>query len=200
MVKNLKKIRDQYGISQEKLAAQTGISARRIYTYESEKENVEPDIQTLSVLADFFGVSIDALVGRQPAFPSRVGQATLTPVLFGKRVREIREGKGISRSELANSIGITPSYLGIIENRSGAPKLETSLKILNALNASADAVFMDCLNYANATKASVLQFKLSDLTPEDQTFILNVLDTMIQSVKTQHQTTAEPLNEHNDNS
>ena len=61
MVKNLRMLRENMGLSQEKLAVLTGLTARRVFSYEREPN--EPDIETLALLADFFGVTIDFLVG-----------------------------------------------------------------------------------------------------------------------------------------
>ena len=62
MVKNLKKLRNEKGISQQQLASVIGISQQSINKYENH--NVEPDIFTLSALADYFGTSVDFLIGR----------------------------------------------------------------------------------------------------------------------------------------
>ncbi|MBQ4036753.1 MAG: helix-turn-helix transcriptional regulator [Clostridia bacterium] len=53
MVKNLKMLRNQMGISQQGLADALGISQQSVNRYENHK--VEPDIDTLIKIADFFG-------------------------------------------------------------------------------------------------------------------------------------------------
>lgn len=59
----LKNIRIVNGFSQEQLARETGISQQRISYYESGKHS--PSIEDCIVLADFYGVSLDELVGRE---------------------------------------------------------------------------------------------------------------------------------------
>lgn len=61
MVKNLKKLRMEQGVSQQQLADFIGVSQQSVNKYENH--NVEPDIETLSLIAEFFNVSIDYLVG-----------------------------------------------------------------------------------------------------------------------------------------
>lgn len=61
MLKNLKTLRMQSGISQKQLADVIGVSQQSINKYENH--NIEPDIRTLIALADFFGVSVDYLIG-----------------------------------------------------------------------------------------------------------------------------------------
>jgi transcriptional regulator with XRE-family HTH domain len=44
----------------------------------------------------------------------------MTP--FGKRVRELRRGKGVSLKEMANSLEVSPAYLSALEHgRRGRP-------------------------------------------------------------------------------
>ncbi len=59
---NLKLLRKEYGISQQKLADALQISQQSINQYENHK--VEPDIHLLSAMADYFDTSIDYIVGR----------------------------------------------------------------------------------------------------------------------------------------
>lgn len=63
MVKNLKKLRNEQGISQRELADIIMVSQQSINKYENH--NIEPDIDTLIKIADYFDVSIDYLVGRK---------------------------------------------------------------------------------------------------------------------------------------
>ena len=61
MVKNLRTLRMSKGISQQQLADVIGTSQQSINKYENH--NVEPDISTLIMLADYFQVSVDYLIG-----------------------------------------------------------------------------------------------------------------------------------------
>lgn len=61
MVYNLKKLRNEMGISQQQLADVIGLSQQSINKYENHA--VEPDISTLIALSKFFNTSIDFLVG-----------------------------------------------------------------------------------------------------------------------------------------
>lgn len=59
---NLKACRKEYGITQKQLAIEIKISERAYQHYEIGTR--EPNLATLIALADFFGVSLDYLVGR----------------------------------------------------------------------------------------------------------------------------------------
>ena len=59
---NMKKIRESLQLTQVKVANDLKLS-RQVYNfYENGKRN--PDMQTLIIIADYYGVSIDYLLGR----------------------------------------------------------------------------------------------------------------------------------------
>ena len=62
MKNNLKKLRKQAGLTQISLQMKTGIEQALL----SKSENGEriPPTETLIILADFYGVSMDYIVGR----------------------------------------------------------------------------------------------------------------------------------------
>lgn len=62
MVKNLRLLRQKNGMSQQQLADVLGISQQSVNKYENH--NIEPDITTLITLANYFGVSVDFLIGK----------------------------------------------------------------------------------------------------------------------------------------
>ena len=61
-MKNLATLRKEHGLSQQKLASDIGLARNTICQYESG--NRVPDVSTLVLLADYFGVSTDYLLGR----------------------------------------------------------------------------------------------------------------------------------------
>ena len=61
MVKNLKKLRNEKKVSQQQLAEKIGVSQQSVNKYENH--NVEPDIETLIKIADYFHTSVDYLIG-----------------------------------------------------------------------------------------------------------------------------------------
>lgn len=61
MLPNLKLLRQEYGISQQRLADAIGVSQPSINKYENH--NIEPEIEILKRMADYFNTSIDYIVG-----------------------------------------------------------------------------------------------------------------------------------------
>ena len=60
--KNITDLRKKKGITQEQLAAALNISPQAVSKWETNTS--QPDVQTLPLIADYFDVSIDYLVGR----------------------------------------------------------------------------------------------------------------------------------------
>ena len=61
----LARLRKEKGMTQEQLANELGISYQAVSKWENELSS--PDISALPLLADIFGVSVDALFGRESA-------------------------------------------------------------------------------------------------------------------------------------
>ncbi len=61
MIKNLKKLRTEKGISQQQLADIIGVSQQSVNKYENH--NSEPEIAVLINMANYFQTSVDYLIG-----------------------------------------------------------------------------------------------------------------------------------------
>ncbi len=61
MLERLRQFREKAGISQRALAEVIGVSQQSINKYENH--NIEPDIRTLMLLAEYFNTSVDYLIG-----------------------------------------------------------------------------------------------------------------------------------------
>lgn len=75
----LLKLRKARGLKQRDMSKMLGISTSAYGFYEQGKR--EPELKTLEKLADFFDVSVDALLGRAPVLtlPERQADAKLLP-------------------------------------------------------------------------------------------------------------------------
>lgn len=61
MLENLRKLREEAKITQKQLAEAIGVSQQSINKYENH--NIEPDIETMILIADYFMTSVDHLIG-----------------------------------------------------------------------------------------------------------------------------------------
>lgn len=71
---------------------------------------------------------------------------------FNTRIKERREQLHLTRSELADKIGVTQSAISNYENAISSPKIELLYKLFNALKCDANYLYQDemqVLTYAN---------------------------------------------------
>ncbi len=61
--KNIKALRGEKGVTQEQLASHLGITYQAVSKWENNANT--PDIAMLPDIADYFGVTIDFLFGRE---------------------------------------------------------------------------------------------------------------------------------------
>ena len=61
MLNNIKELRKELGISQQKLGDEISVSQQSINKYENH--DIEPDISTLIKIANYFDTSVDYIVG-----------------------------------------------------------------------------------------------------------------------------------------
>lgn len=64
----------------------------------------------------------------------------------GSRIKELRESKNISRSELANLLGVTVGSISNYENEVSSPKESILFKIMEVLHCDANYLFQDAVN------------------------------------------------------
>ena len=66
---NLRLLRKARGLKQQELADQLGISLRAYQYYERNER--EPQLSVLVRIADYFGISLDELAGRDDSAPGK---------------------------------------------------------------------------------------------------------------------------------
>jgi len=62
-------------------------------------------------------------------------------ILFGKKIKYLRENKDISQTKLAKMIGVTNAMISACENDVRQPSIDTLAKIANYFNVSMDYLF-----------------------------------------------------------
>lgn len=99
---------------------------------------------------------------------------------IGKRIQLRREELGIRQEELAEIVNLSPNYISAIERGVKIPRLETFIRIANALDVPSDLLLKDVLKRGNEIKASNLWDRISFLDESEQGKILNVIEVMIE--------------------
>lgn len=65
---------------------------------------------------------------------------------FGKRVRSIREARSMTQEELAENAGLSPHYIGNLEQGVRRPSATALLKLCHALGATPNDLLQDSLS------------------------------------------------------
>lgn len=102
---------------------------------------------------------------------------------IGKRIKERRKKCGMTQEQLAEKIDLSPNHLSAIERGVYGIKLDTLVQIINCLGCTADDLFCDVIDSGYKNRASRLTDMLEKLTPEEQSNILDVVETMIRNAK-----------------
>lgn len=102
---------------------------------------------------------------------------------IGRNIRAYRESEKITRDTFAEMTDLSVSYVSALERGEKLPKLETFIRIANALQISSDILLSDVLAVKNQIVSSDLSQRLSKLPLSEQRRILNVLNTMIADSK-----------------
>ena len=85
--------------------------------------------------------------------------------LFGQRLREQRIQHGLTLEQLAEKSELSSNYIGMVERGLKEPGLATIVKLLNALNISADTLLCDLVPSASHVTDDEICKRLEGLTP-----------------------------------
>lgn len=110
----LKKLRKQRSLTQQKLADALGISKSTISMYENG--NREPDFETSEAIADYFNVRLDDLLGRKNSFSSNIPNNLPNNIIPIPKMKKIPLIGTIACGEPILATENIDSYIGVDEN------------------------------------------------------------------------------------
>ncbi len=97
---------------------------------------------------------------------------------IGKHIREKRLSKSWKQDELAERTDLSVVYIGMIERGEKTPKLETFIKIVNALDTSADEMLEDVLDEGYKIRVSKYAQKLDAMSKNQRDLFFQFLDVL----------------------
>ena len=97
----------------------------------------------------------------------------------GKRIRESRIKKGYTQQDLANRAEIGVVYISEIERGIKMPSLNIFIKIVDALDVSADYVLRDELTSGKEYIYNEITQKIKGLTPKQRKAATDILDAYL---------------------
>ncbi|MFL0196453.1 helix-turn-helix domain-containing protein [Clostridium sp. WILCCON 0269] len=151
--KRLKQLREEKELTQEELGKIVNLSKPTISKY--EKDIIEANNSTLTMLADFFKVSTDYLLCRTE---EKESQETTVPSSYeinpiktlGSIIKEYRTINNLSLRDFSEKCGVSHTYISQLEKsvdtRTGKPiepTLDTVIKIAKALGKSTEGILIE---------------------------------------------------------
>ena len=127
----IKELRVAAGIEQKTLALDLHVAQPTVSEWESGKKM--PSSKSSERLADYFGVSIDYLLGRDLA--TNKAACTLS---FSARLKHLRERSELNRNDLAEALDVTPNAVSAFENGNRTPTVEFVAKVAAYFDVTTD--------------------------------------------------------------
>lgn len=98
---------------------------------------------------------------------------------IGRNIRQYRLERDLRQEDLAEAVGVSTNYMGMVERGEKTPSLETLVAILNALEISADMVLTDVVDSGYTVKQSLLAEKVGRLPAAERERIYAVVEVLV---------------------
>lgn len=102
---------------------------------------------------------------------------------IGNRIRMAREEKEWRQEDLAERIGKTSTFIGMVERGERMPKMDTFIDILSALNVSADIILCDVVEYGYKIRISKYEEQICKLERKEQEQLYSIIDAYLDGCK-----------------
>lgn len=131
----LTELRTTKGLSQQAFADAFGVAQSTVGNWEAGKR--EPNQETTIRLAQFFGVSVDWLIGAD------AGDCGSERMSLGSNIIALRKEKGISRKDLAKALNLPYTTLSSYETDQRLPSAKRLGEIANYFSVDIESVLAD---------------------------------------------------------
>ena len=101
-------------------------------------------------------------------------------VQIGRFISQMRKELHLTQEQLAEIVDISPTHMSVIERGVKTPKLDTFIRIANALGVSADALLQDGVEHANDSIMAELSVRIGRLPQKEQNRILNAIRALTE--------------------
>lgn len=101
---------------------------------------------------------------------------------LGRRLKEVRNNAGYTQEALAEKADIGVMYLGEIERGIKMPSMKIFIKLIEALDISADYVLRNELDSGKQYVYNEITQKLEGLTPKQRKGAVEILDAYIKTL------------------
>lgn len=135
-MERLKELRLAKNMTLKQMAESLGMVQRNYQRYETGE--VDPPLSKAIALADFFGVTIDFLVGKSDFPDYSTSEDTISFPLLPVRLKALRKAHGIDLFTVAESVGETERNYAGYENGEVLPRLRTICALADYFDVSLD--------------------------------------------------------------
>ena len=101
-------------------------------------------------------------------------------IAIGARIKAARERVHLTQEQLAEIIDISSTHMSVIERGVKTPKLDTFVRIANALGVSTDALLQDVVVPVNDSIMAELSARIGRMPQKDQERILNAIRALTE--------------------
>ena len=100
--------------------------------------------------------------------------------MIGARIKDIRNGKGVTQEQLSENVGINAKYLSSIERGKENPTLNTLLKLVRSLDVGLDEFFSNIQIEDPANKRALINTLLDEADDEQLKLSYKILSAIIK--------------------
>ena len=99
---------------------------------------------------------------------------------LGDRIKEVRKKKDLTQEELAELLNISVEFISQIERGLKLPSMQVFIKLVEALNVSADYLLRDSVSTGQLFGSNAIGRKIDKLNPKQKIALEALIETYIQ--------------------
>ena len=99
---------------------------------------------------------------------------------MGNRIKEARKNQKLTQEQLAERLDVSVEFVGQIERGLKLPSMQVFVKLIEALNVSADYLLRDSVSTGQLFGENALGRKIENLKPKQRIALEALIDTYIQ--------------------
>lgn len=100
---------------------------------------------------------------------------------IGSRIKAAREEKGLTQEALSEILDLSTMHMSVIERGAKPTKLDTFVRIANALDVSADELLQDVVTHSSEYRVNELSDMMKQLSEKDQRTLLCMIKAYIDA-------------------
>ncbi|MBU9736330.1 helix-turn-helix domain-containing protein [Diplocloster agilis] len=105
---------------------------------------------------------------------------------LGKRIREERLKLHLTQEKLAEDIGVSNTYIGLIERGERSLSLDTLVRLANRLGITIDYLLQDSVDPKNDVYENIWRQLFNNASPDQQEMIINVVKLLLNYTSQPH--------------